>query len=107
MNDRQVKLGETVILIPSLDDAELRHNSTKEVPAIVAAVFGPKTANVRAFADGEAIKWLTSVHHQSETSPGSHCFRFQDEPTNLPDGDPRIEPGGYGKPAATQEANTA
>lgn len=90
MNDRQVKVGNIVIVSPNDHHAHLRANQATEVPGIVCAVFGPKTANIRVFTDStHNPDWVTSVPHQSAAPVNSISWRFPEETLELPATDAR------------------
>lgn len=91
MDEKKVKVSDSVVLIPSKSAEDLRHNYAKEVPAIVCATFkNPKLVNARVFVDGFHVPaWATSMPHQSEAAAGSTCWRFPDEPVKLPESDER------------------
>lgn len=106
MEERKVKVGDSIVVMPAKNAEDLRHNHSIEVPGIVTATFGsPKLCNARVFQDGYHVPaWLTSTQHQSTAGAGATCWRYADEVVQLPEGDERAEDFA---PAATTNQDTS
>lgn len=92
MEQKKVKIGDTVVIVPAKEAEDLRHNHAKEVPAIVTVAWNPKLVNARVFVDGFHVPaHVTSVPHQSTVAAGGTCWRHADEDVQLPEGDERAQ----------------
>lgn len=78
-NQREPKVGETVLFTPNPDDtvAKSNHNNG-DIPAIVTRVWSSVCVNLKIIPDNGPMQDRSSVTHHSANPAGYH-FKFMNE----------------------------
>lgn len=79
-NNREPKIGETVLFTPNPDDTVARsnHNNDGPIAAIVTRVWSSVCVNLKIIPDCGPMQDRTSVTHKSANSAG-YNFQFINE----------------------------